>query len=155
MPEQASIQNRNFSAVTNNDLLEEIRSTHSHMQLLARLMDKAEAPTPEKSPIDEFAFVDEFQDVPNDKIVTLQCGAVDPVLITNIIYSMPSTATGTLSIGDRNIPVSASVNLVTAMNSIAMIVYQNETFTLTSSVTGRLYLEVMGHVLTGDRWSKV
>jgi len=119
------------------------------------MLDKVSAPVPEKSPIDEFAFVDEFQDVPSGTSVTLQCNAVDPVLISNIIYSIPATATGTLSIGDRNIPVSATSVQPVSLADLAMVVYQNEVFMLTSTVTGRLYLEVMGHVLSGDRWSKV
>ncbi len=156
MPEQASIQTRNYSAVTNNDILQEVRNTHSHLQTIARLMDKASAPAPERSPIDEFAFIDEVVSDPANTTLNMQMNASAPCKIECILISIPATATATLAFSHTSMKTIPNIPAgLTVLTGIAIISYEQEIFTLTSTVSGALYMEFMGHVLTGNRWSKI
>lgn len=106
------------------------------------------------SAVDTYVFVDEFVDNPNSTTIVATDQMISyPILATSIVCAIPATATGTLQIGLRKIPLTAGIQ--PGLANIAMIIYPQDIISVTSTVAGDIYLEIMGGRLMNDLWRKV
>lgn len=112
-----------------------------------------------KSPIEEGVFVDEWISS-NSSPAQLTLQIDRPALITSILYAMDTTGAASLQIG----PQSGTMRFIPLLNAnllmmdgikVEMIVKPGDVFILTNAAAGKLFLEVMGKLLSGTNWSVI
>lgn len=103
--------------------------------------------------VDPHVLIDEYQDLPASTVLNFVPQYNFPILCTSIIASIPAGATGTLIIGTRVIPLAGG--LQPGLAQIQMVIFPQDTITLTSSTSGNLYLEIMGGRLMNDLWRRI
>lgn len=90
--------------------------------------------------VDLRVHVDEFQSIPSDTFLQLQPTSSDSVLVSSVIVAS-SNSGGVLRIGDRVIPVPQGVTVLSALD---LILRGQVAVTLTATVAGALFVEIMG-----------
>lgn len=103
-----------------------------------------------KEPIDKGAFLDEYNSATNDTTCSISPGFDRHALVKSIIAY--TSGSGTLSIGARSIPLAGGL---TVINYIDMVVSPGSVIQVTGSISGPMYLEIMGNILSGTNWSRV
>lgn len=90
--------------------------------------------------VDLRVHVDEFQSIPSDTFLQLQPTSSDSVLVSSVIVASGNSG-GVLRIGDRVIPVPQGITVLSALD---LILRGQVAVTLTATVAGALFVEIMG-----------
>lgn len=122
-----------------------ITETHAAAQEMLRRTDA----------LDATAFLDsDFEGVivNSNDIEVLWINIDRPALVHNILYNVSSSST--LTIGARSYVISGTGSI--GNGPIQMVLLANQRVTITSSTAGTsYYVEFMGNMLSGSKWSKV
>lgn len=137
-------QKTNESRSSDLDLIQQsVIATHEQLIRMQQLLQPDD-------PVDPFVLVDFYDNIPNSTTLILKVPSDRPILVKSVSVVIPATATGTLQIGKRMIPLQAVT--IPPLQGQFMIVFPADTIQLTSSVSGNLYLEIMGNSLRGQNW---
>lgn len=137
-------QRTNEARSSDLDLIQQsIIATHEQLLRMEHLLQPDD-------PVDPFALVDFYDNISNSTSLILRVPSDRPILVQSVFVVIPATATGTLQIGKRFIPLQAVV--MPPLQGGSMVVIPTDTIQLTSSVSGNLYLEIMGRSLRGQNW---
>lgn len=108
-----------------------------------------------KTPIDDGAFLDEYKSN-NASSISFNLQTDRHALVQQVLISADTvTAGATLTIGDRVMPISASIAIFPLSLDTLMVVKPQESIVLNVPGATNVFVEIMGKILSGTDWSRV
>lgn len=106
-----------------------------------------------KRPLNDSVFVDQYAVGVN--LASFSLASDRPVLVEYILWAFNPVAAGTLTIGDRVLPISADANKNMTGLQVNQVLYPKDVITLNVASATSCFIEIMGRVIDGTEWSRL